>query len=524
MSLTKVSFSMIQGSSLNVLDYGAPTNGTSDCYAAFQAAIDALPVSGGTIVIPATDSNQWTVSQTLNVRKKVHIIGQIAQGTGEKGTTLIFPANTSGIVFNSASTSLYTTVAVDPLLPGAFGSILENVALLGDKAGSSTLADGVVVRCGIECRGVAVRNFFRYGFRIDASIGAGGSTEGDANGWVLYRCQSVLNGDHGVYVDGNDANVGVAIKVFCQLNSGYGIYENSLIGNTYIGCDTVGNTTGSIYANRVSAANTFIGAWEDGASLPLMAQSTVSIGGNIGADTDAFTITSGTAQSAPFIYLNNRGTVKTMGQLGCRSNDTSMTVLGWGSQDENVNYNIVPQFKLNYSPTTGSWDLNYNVALTLISFPNSFASPRKYAPLFPGGIFFGSSFPSITTTQTSIFRLDYSSTQPATGTWDVGDRVFNSAPSVGQPKGWIRTVSGTEGTLNSGATTGTINIGTPTLIVNSATGITRGNWLSVAGAIVKSEVLTVNGTTITLANNATASVAGVAVAYVSGTWVSEGNL
>ena len=35
---------------------------------------------------------------------------------------------------------------------------------------------------------------------------------------------------------------------------------------------------------------------------------------------------------------------------------------------------------------------------------------------------------------------------PTTGTWKVGDRVINSSPSVGQPKGWACTVAGSPGT------------------------------------------------------------------------------
>jgi len=35
---------------------------------------------------------------------------------------------------------------------------------------------------------------------------------------------------------------------------------------------------------------------------------------------------------------------------------------------------------------------------------------------------------------------------PATGTWIVGSRVFNSAPAVGSPKSWVCTVAGTPGT------------------------------------------------------------------------------
>ena len=38
---------------------------------------------------------------------------------------------------------------------------------------------------------------------------------------------------------------------------------------------------------------------------------------------------------------------------------------------------------------------------------------------------------------------------PVSGTWKVGDRVFNSAPSIGQPKSWVCTVAGTPGTWTS---------------------------------------------------------------------------
>lgn len=35
---------------------------------------------------------------------------------------------------------------------------------------------------------------------------------------------------------------------------------------------------------------------------------------------------------------------------------------------------------------------------------------------------------------------------PLVGTWKVGDRIFNSAPAIGQPKSWVCTVAGTPGT------------------------------------------------------------------------------
>jgi hypothetical protein len=52
MSLTKATFSMIEGAVANVLDYGAVGDGLTNDRAAVQAAIDALAATGGTVYFP----------------------------------------------------------------------------------------------------------------------------------------------------------------------------------------------------------------------------------------------------------------------------------------------------------------------------------------------------------------------------------------------------------------------------------------------------------------------------------------
>jgi hypothetical protein len=42
--------------------------------------------------------------------------------------------------------------------------------------------------------------------------------------------------------------------------------------------------------------------------------------------------------------------------------------------------------------------------------------------------------------------IGYAAASPTSGTWKVGDRVYNSVPAVGQPKSWVCTVAGTPGT------------------------------------------------------------------------------
>lgn len=53
MSLTKASYSMINGAPVNVLDYGADPTGTTNSVTAIQAAWDAVKSSNGTLYFPA---------------------------------------------------------------------------------------------------------------------------------------------------------------------------------------------------------------------------------------------------------------------------------------------------------------------------------------------------------------------------------------------------------------------------------------------------------------------------------------
>lgn len=108
----------------------------------------------------------------------------------------------------------------------------------------------------------------------------------------------------------------------------------------------------------------------------------------------------------------------------------------------------------------------------------------------------------------------------------VGQKITNSSPAPGGYMGWVCTTAGVVGslaTINGGvAITGSINSGTNQLTVssNNNAAIFVGAYITIAGAGVAgaplaTQVTAVNSLVITVANNASTTVAGAAVTYTS---------
>ena len=98
MSLTKVSNSMITGAMINVLDYGAKGDGTTDDTTAIQAAITAATGNGqSTLYIP---TGTYIVKSQLNV-SQCSVMGdgvyasKIKAGSGYTGTNLMYVGSLS---------------------------------------------------------------------------------------------------------------------------------------------------------------------------------------------------------------------------------------------------------------------------------------------------------------------------------------------------------------------------------------------------------------------------------------------
>lgn len=100
MSLTKVSFSMIEGAPFNVLDYGADPTGSTDSTAAIIAALTA---GGSNCAIYLPTGTYKVTSQILVSHDRVHIYGD-----GAYATTILFAptANSTCFKFEQSGTTI----------------------------------------------------------------------------------------------------------------------------------------------------------------------------------------------------------------------------------------------------------------------------------------------------------------------------------------------------------------------------------------------------------------------------------
>jgi len=122
---------------------------------------------------------------------------------------------------------------------------------------------GFLGACPTYIKFTRFSNFPDDGCTIGASTVEG--VIGNANGSTLEICAANGNGGNGFVTDGNDANACVLTRCNASGNGLFGFYDRSLLGNTFLQCETDANTTGG-YAGRkdVPQRSTYIGCYAEG--------------------------------------------------------------------------------------------------------------------------------------------------------------------------------------------------------------------------------------------------------------------
>lgn len=265
---------------VSVKDFGAVGDGVVDDWAAIRAALDTNPKA---LYFPP---GTYYLSKTINLKRTVTMYGD-----GPFGAAVQFPAilkfadGVVGVFVHRADTNASDTgvpVILSPATTGADGTIIENL-LIQRGNGSDTTPDstthGIWLKARALLRNIAIAGFAGNGIHIVADSGSAvADSRGNANNWGIENAR-IINNYHGIFVNLGDSNAGSAKQVDASSNQGWGIYDSSFLGNTYIGCHTASNTLGAYKTDNTNSQNVFVGCYSETPQASEFVQPTTIIGG-----------------------------------------------------------------------------------------------------------------------------------------------------------------------------------------------------------------------------------------------------
>jgi hypothetical protein len=196
-------------------DFGATGDGTTDDIAAFNAAVAALPATGGKLILgPKTYklNSTWTISKSVWVQGQ----GSGPSGTGE-GTRLLFAPNITGVIFGGDGTG-----------GAAYFTRWSSVFL--EVTAATTSGNG------IEFRGAArsyLEHVFVKNFGGDGFYFSGSAAHDQNHSTVLVKCTAINNDGNGFSTNGGGRNNQLTFVGCASLTNNIGFYDNGS-HNTYI--------------------------------------------------------------------------------------------------------------------------------------------------------------------------------------------------------------------------------------------------------------------------------------------------
>lgn len=201
----------------------------SDWLPAFVRAQATLGTDTGAIIqVPVGDFN---LSGTFNIWRKLRIVGT---GMGLQSSTcstrLLFPKNVDGLRLWSSQSETGAVAAGVPANGSANTCAIEQIGIF---CADGTTTSGIGIHCTAAPRlyRCNVESFGGNGVHIQANAVAEHS---NANCWVISDCIIRNNKGYGLYVDGNDANAGVAFMIYAGNNTLGDFWDSSGLGNTYV--------------------------------------------------------------------------------------------------------------------------------------------------------------------------------------------------------------------------------------------------------------------------------------------------
>ena len=452
MSLTKVTYSMIEGSPINVLDYGATGDGATNDTAAIQAAINALPANGGAIYFPV--GTYLTDSLTGVTGLKF-----LGDGSGYYGGTVIKlkTSNTTLLTF----TDKPQFEASNLLFEGTSGTVQkgEDVTDIGIYFNNATAGDidanfqNVGFIYFQDCVKVVGRNVKFNSCTFSNSkrgVYIPTTQPADVRGLEMYSCRFHSMGKDGasnvacVYIDPVSNYQEVVIIGFDAddcLSFYYGFSSMTTIIGEINKARSTGitiNTTGATSSNDKRIFNiSTIYAQENptvvaGSSVYSTGSAQVNLNGCVvmGCGGPGFNINTAVATLAGCVVHNAGQLTNNSAACFYVSGDASVISACAAFQDRTS----VKTNKANYGYyLDGDYIfINGLFSDSLFATSSFYRNPAKVVqgqePIAP------------------LRHEAWGTVAPIAGKWTIGDVVWNTAPASGNPPGWVCTVSGTPGT------------------------------------------------------------------------------
>ncbi len=410
-------FATTQYGEVFVDDHGAIGNNTvgplgfpvEDSCNAFKAAIAATP-AGGTLKFGKC--KYWS-SCPLTIDKEMTVQGN--GGTLRAFCGIRFKPNVSAMILNESTT-------------------VKDLVLIATSAPiKDPSAHGIIMKRSSRIDHLTVRGFPGDCIHIDS---AGVNT----NLWeVIGGSYSTCLGN-GIYTRGADANAGIALHTSTTDNGGFGIYESSFLGNTYVSSHTDANKLGAI--NNTGSGNNNKSMYlhpytEDGTKVVHNARGIIlgGIGSPIVEGTGSRLTEGGggfTAHHFTAVSKGNGGSLPALtSRLGGAGEGTALQMFGAGD--------VTPfNMTLNISTAKYGWyDWRYSTAGTpALSLSTSKAAEGVNLVQIHNGVIMG---PGVQGCKWS------SAPTPPVACRRACDRVFNSMVSPGAVSSWVCTRAGDPG-------------------------------------------------------------------------------
>jgi hypothetical protein len=455
MALTKATYSLIEGAVINILDYGAvadynenvPGSGT-DNSAAIQAAVNAVnaQTTNGAVYIPA---GAYKIESVIDVPYGVSIFG-------DGGTASILHAEDSdGLNFVSYGYQIGSMFYEDFGLTAATGT---NRAGVLTEANASTM-DGLyfsrlrfygwnqcfVLRANWDCTiSECVGQNINQGIDIGSGSGQGLALRILNNRFVKASGGLGSASAYGINLDSSST---FNESIMISFNKIFGFDRNINIEKGYFVNITSNDLSGPSRVISVVAPNggcnicdNFIEVTGNGTGIYVPSLGTIDLDIRTSIQNNHFVGTGG-GSPAYGIDIGQGGGAY---QYDVDINNNTFT--GFVNNDIRIVAGGKTTISTNHcisSAPTNSMSIDSAISPPIVVENNYCVKPILLvnAPDYSEGKIVLNN-----NVENNFFQSNKQAAAPTTGTWRVTDVVMNSAPTIGQPKGWVCTAAGTPGT------------------------------------------------------------------------------